>query len=166
MVFFNHTFMLTFEQMALRLLAAIALGALLGWEREIIHKEAGVRTSMLVGAGASIFTMIGLTLPYLVGSPEASVAASNGAMGVIANVVVGIGFLGAGLIVKSGGRVHSLTTAAVVWAVAAIGILCGIGLFKMAAFAAVLLTILLYLLRNLRPKGNGLEIAAKPRGDA
>jgi putative Mg2+ transporter-C (MgtC) family protein len=71
---------------------------------------------------------------------------------IIANVVVGIGFLGAGLIFKSGNHVHSLTTAAVVWAVAAIGILCGIGLFQMAIFAAVSLTILLYLLRNFQIK--------------
>lgn len=144
--------MLTFEQMAVRFLVAIALGALMGWEREIIHKDAGVRTSILVAGGSAIFAMIGLTLPYLV-SPEgdAMARASSGAMSVIANVVVGIGFLGAGLIVKAeSGRVHSLTTAAVVWAVAAIGILSGIGLFKMAIFSAVSLTILLYILRSLR----------------
>lgn len=136
--------MLTLGQMVARFLLAIVLGALLGWEREIIHKEAGIRTSMLVSAGAALFAIIGLTLAALIPG------GANGATGVIANIVVGIGFLGAGLIVKSGGHVHSLTTAAVVWAVAAIGVLCGIGLFKMAIFAAISLTILLYLLRNLQ----------------
>lgn len=144
--------MLTLEQMIVRFLLAIVLGALLGWEREIIHKEAGIRTSMLVSAGAALFTMIGLTLASIIPGGE------NGSMGVIANVVIGIGFLGAGLIVKDGGgRVHSLTTAAVVWAVAAIGVLCGIGLFPMAIFAAISLTILLYLLRNVEVGQNKLE---------
>lgn len=137
--------------MIARFLLAIVLGAILGWEREIIHKEAGIRTSMLVSAGAALFAMIGLTLPYMLGGGAGRLAGENGALGVIANIVVGIGFLGAGLIVKDGGgRVHSLTTAAVVWAVAAIGVLCGIGLFKMAIFAAISLTILLYILRNVQ----------------
>lgn len=149
--------MLTLAEMAIRFLLAIALGALLGWEREIIHKEAGIRTSMLVSAGAALFAMIGLTLPFMLASETGTLAGENGAMGVIANIVVGIGFLGAGLIVKTGNHVHSLTTAAVVWAVAAIGVLCGIGLFQMAIFAAVSLTILLYLLRNVQVKKDPLE---------
>jgi putative Mg2+ transporter-C (MgtC) family protein len=151
--------MLELSDMIIRFLLAILLGALFGWEREIIHKEAGIRTSMLVCAGASLFAMIGLTMPYLTGSPEALVSASNGTMGIIANIVVGIGFLGAGLIVKTGNHVHSLTTAAVVWTVAAIGVLCGIGLFKMAIFSAVSLTILLYILRNVRVEKDPLEKA-------
>lgn len=142
--------MLTLSQMLIRLGIALVLGAILGWEREIQGKEAGVRTSMLVAAGAAMFTMIGLALPYynLANGMSETVARSTGAMNVIANIVVGIGFLGAGIIFKDEKRVHGLTTAAAVWAVAAIGILAGMGLFEFAIASGLILTILLYLLRG------------------
>ena len=150
--------MLTFSQMALRFVLAIALGAFMGWEREFIGKEAGIRTSMLItGGGASLFAMMGLMLPYIGNVPaDQIIARSNGAVGIIANIVVGVGFIGAGLIVHSDDRIHNITTAAVVWAVAAVGTLCGIGLLEMAAFSSVLFTILLaYSLRNLKvPDGH------------
>jgi len=132
---------------------ALALGAILGVERELIGKEAGVRTEMLVSAGAAIFTMVGLVLPYLVSAGTGNladvVARNSGFLQVIANIVVGIGFLGAGLIVKSDGHPHGLTTAALVWATAAIGVLVGIGLMSFAATATILLAVLLYVLRNI-----------------
>jgi putative Mg2+ transporter-C (MgtC) family protein len=108
---------------------------------------------MLVAAGASLFAMIGLTLPYMLGGGAGQLAGENGAMGVIANIVVGIGFLGAGLIVKGENHVQNLTTAAVVWFVASIGVLSGMGLFKMAIFTTISMTFLLYVLRNLKPSG-------------
>lgn len=146
--------------MILRFGVAVILGAIIGWEREIIHKEAGIRTSILVSAGAALFTMIGLTVPYILGGwPPGRIAGENGAMGIIANVVVGIGFLGAGLIVKGENHVQNLTTAAVIWFVASIGILSGLGLFKMAIFSAVIMTLLLYLLRNLKTNN---ELPEKP----
>ena len=135
--------MLTFEQMLVRLLLALALGALMGLERELVGKEAGVRTSLTVSGGAAIFSMVGLTLPELT-----CTSASGANFAVIANIVIGIGFLGAGIIVKTEERVHGLTTAAVVWATAAIGMLAGIGLFKFAVVSAVLLAGLLYALRK------------------
>jgi putative Mg2+ transporter-C (MgtC) family protein len=142
--------MLTISEMLFRLVIAMALGALMGWEREVIGKEAGIRTSMLVASGAAIFAIMGMTLPFLMIQSGLSEGASgaNGALGTIANIVVGIGFLGAGIIFKDKERVHGLTTAAVIWAVAALGALCGIGLTKFAVFAAIVLTILLYLLRK------------------
>lgn len=139
--------------MMVRLVVALVLGAILGVERELIGKEAGVRTEMLVSAGAAIFTMVGLALPYLVSAGTGNladvVARNSGFLQVIANIVVGIGFLGAGLIVKDGGRPHGLTTAALVWATAAIGVLVGIGLMSFAATATILLAVLLYVLRNI-----------------
>lgn len=150
--------------MLVRLLAALAVGALIGLEREIIGKEAGIRTSMLVSAGAAIFTMIALSLPYLVAtSPEnlpEVIARNSGFLTVIANIVVGIGFIGAGIIIKTEERVHGLTTAAVVWTTAAVGTLAGLGFFKFAAVAAILIAGLLYVLRkiglheHLRPPEN------------
>jgi putative Mg2+ transporter-C (MgtC) family protein len=155
--------MLTFEQMFVRFLVALALGALLGLERELVGKEAGVRTVMLVTGGASIFAMIALTLPYITAATQGvlpDATALNSALGVIANIVVGIGFLGAGLIIKTNDHPHGVTTAALVWAAAAVGTLVGIGLINFAIAAAVLVTILLYFLRGLNVferLGNGAK---------
>lgn len=145
--------MLTLEEMLLRLGAAIILGAIVGFEREIVGKEAGIRTDVMVSAGAAIFTIVGLVLPYIISlSPENLpdiLARNSGFLTVIANIVVGVGFLGAGIIVKHGLRVRGLTTAATVWFTAAIGILCGLGLLKFAAISSLGLVLILILLRKL-----------------
>ena len=139
--------------MLLRFMVALALGAVLGLERELVGKEsAGVRTTMLVTSGAAIFAMIALALPYITAAtlgalPDAT--ALNSAFGVIANIVVGVGFLGAGLIIKMNDQPHGVTTAALIWTAAAVGALVGIGLTEFAIVAAVLLAALLYLLRRL-----------------
>jgi putative Mg2+ transporter-C (MgtC) family protein len=145
--------MLTLEEMLLRLGIALILGFIIGFERELIGKEAGVRTCMMVSSGASIFAMIALSLPYIVSVSFDNiadvVARNSGFLAVIANIVVGVGFLGAGIIIKTEERVRGITTAALIWVVAAIGTLVGIGLLKFAAISAVLISTLLYLLRNL-----------------
>lgn len=144
--------MLTLEEMILRLVVAIVLGAVVGIERELAGKEAGLRTDIMVSAGAALFSIVGITLPYLIAlSPENLpdvVARNSGFLSVIANIVVGVGFLGAGIIVKHGVHVRGLTTAATVWFVAAIGILCGIGLLTFAVISAIGVTILLAILRR------------------
>jgi putative Mg2+ transporter-C (MgtC) family protein len=138
--------------MVLRFLAAIALGALIGLERELVGKEAGIRTTMLVSGGAAIFTIIAISLPYLVATSPQNipdiVARNSGFLAVIANIVVGIGFLGAGIILKTGERVRGLTTAAVVWVAAAIGTLSGLNLLRFAFASTVLISGLLYALRK------------------
>jgi putative Mg2+ transporter-C (MgtC) family protein len=145
--------MLTFEQMLIRFAIALVLGALLGLERELVGKEAGIRTLMLVTSGAAIFSMIALALPSIVSAQTGNlsdvVARNSGFLTMIANIVVGIGFLGGGLIIKTGDRSRGVTTAALVWAAAAIGILVGVGLTEFAFVAAVVITALLYLLRKL-----------------
>lgn len=144
--------MLSLEQMLIRLAVAIVLGFLIGLERESIGKEAGVRTDMLVAAGAAIFAIIGLTLPYIVSESTGNladvIARNSGFLAVIANVVVGIGFLGAGIIVKQGTHVRSVTTAATIWFVAAVGVLAGVGLLAFAAVATGLMLILLLIFRG------------------
>ncbi|MBI4094909.1 MAG: MgtC/SapB family protein [Candidatus Liptonbacteria bacterium] len=144
--------MLEFSQMVYQLVVALFLGALMGLEREIIGKEAGVRTNMLVAGGAAIFTMIALALPVQLGElygNTADIAARNsGFLTIIANIVVGIGFLGAGIIIKTQERVHGLTTAATVWATASIGVLAGMGQISFAFVSTILLAGLLYLLRD------------------
>ena len=145
--------MLTLEQMVLRLAVAMILGAIIGVERELIGKETGIRTCMMVSAGAAIFAMIALSLPYIVAtSPENIpdiIARNSGFLAAIANIVVGIGFLGAGIIIKTEERVRGVTTAALIWVVASIGTLAGIGLLYFGAVAAALIVIVLYLLRSV-----------------
>lgn len=147
--------MLGLEEMLLRLLVAIILGAIVGFERELVGKEAGVRTDMLVGAGAALFTMAGIAVHYVIGMPENGanymdevMSASRG-IAIMAGVVSGIGFLGAGLIIQHGLKVRGLTTAASVWFVAAVGMLAGLGLIQFAAISTVALVGLLYILRKM-----------------
>lgn len=146
--------MLDFWQMFERILVALLLGAIMGLERESIGKEAGIRTAIVVCVGATIFTLAGLSLPYIIGtSPEnisEILARNSGFLAILANIVVGIGFLGAGIIIKTEEKIHGLTTAAVVWLIAAIGLLVGIGLIKLAALTTILITLILYFLRKIK----------------
>ena len=113
---------------------------------------------MLVTSGASIFTMVGLVLPYIITAGGAGVLAdvlahNSGFLSVIANVVVGIGFLGAGLIIKTNDHPHGVTTAALIWMAAAIGVLAGVGLLAFGTAAAIVIALLLYLLRRTNLSG-------------
>ena len=114
----------------LRLLLAAALGGMLGYERERKGKAAGVRTHMLVAMGAAMFVLV----PQLGGMEVADMSR------VIQGVVAGVGFLGAGAILKrqSEDDVQGLTTAANVWMTAAIGIACGLGREVTAVISALL----------------------------
>lgn len=149
--------MLEFSEMVIRLLAALGLGAIIGLERELVGKEAGVRTAMLVAVGSAIFAMISIAIPSVVGLSGEEL---RGILPdrVVSNIVVGIGFLGAGIIIKTGEHVRGLTTAAVVWFTAAIGTLVGLGLVEFAFVAAVVMSGTLYFLRkidlyrHIRPK--------------
>ena len=117
---------------ALRLLLAIAMGALVGLERQWRQRMAGTRTNALVAAGAAAFVMCGLLLDN---DPSARGR-------IVSYVVSGVGFLGAGVIFKEGGNVRGLNTAATIWCSAAIGALSGLGSLNLALVlaAAVLLT--------------------------
>ncbi len=145
--------MLSLEEMLIRLLTALFLGGLIGFEREWIGKEAGIRTNILVASGAAIFTMIGLNLPYLISVSSENLseilARNSGFLAIIANIVVGIGFLGAGIIVKQEVHVRGLTTAAVVWFTSSIGILSGLGHYKFAFLSTFLVLLILILLRKI-----------------
>ncbi len=146
--------MLSLTDMLLRLGAAVLVGAIIGLERELMGKEAGIRTNLMVAGGAAIFTMVGITLPYIVavGNLADVVARNSGFLTVIGNIVVGIGFLGAGVILHEGNKVRSLTTAATVWVVAGLGILCGIGLFAFAFLSAIGLALILFITRKIGVK--------------
>ena len=118
----------------LRLLLATALGAIIGYQRERAKKPAGLRTHVLICLGAAVFT-----IASIYGFGPASDPAR-----VAAGVLVGVGFLGAGVIIRTGeGILAGLTTAATIWAVAAIGLAAGTGLYVVAAVATALILIVL-----------------------
>jgi putative Mg2+ transporter-C (MgtC) family protein len=137
--------------MVARLLIALVLGAVMGFEREVIRKDAGIKTSMLVAGGAALFTMIALAVPHVFTTngeyADAIVRDSGALFNIIANIIVGIGFIGGGIIMKENHHVQGLTTAALIWSTAGIGILAGLGLWKFAALAALLMSLSIYLLR-------------------
>lgn len=119
-----------------RLLAASVLGGVIGLEREYKRRSAGVRTNLLICLGAAFFTLLSSVLAGD-GNPNKGQVASN--------IVQGIGFLGAGLIIHNRSRISGLTSAATVWVVASIGMACGAGLFAAAAIATVIVVIALEL---------------------
>jgi putative Mg2+ transporter-C (MgtC) family protein len=114
----------------LSLLLAVALGAILGVEREMTHKPAGLRTHMLVSLGACLFTVV-------------SVGFDVEPARIAAGIVAGIGFIGAGTIWAEKDKVKGITTAASLWATAAIGLTAGIGDYPLAAVVTVLVVIIL-----------------------
>jgi putative Mg2+ transporter-C (MgtC) family protein len=133
----------SFEQLVLsgssmqRLLTACALGGVIGLEREWRHKDSGLRTNMLICMGAALFTIMSVVLAGE-NSPNKGQVASN--------IVQGVGFLGAGLILHTKNRVLGLTSAATVFVVAAIGMTCGAGLYIVAALATLLVLAALQLI--------------------
>lgn len=121
-------------EIIIKLLLSVALGALIGIERQIRKKPAGIRTHALVALGACLFTITG---SILVGGNSEALSR------VLQGVITGIGFLGAGIIFQAKDRVRGLTTAAEIWSLAAIGILVGLGSFMTATIATVLILIIL-----------------------
>lgn len=128
-----------------RLLAASVLGGVIGLEREYKRRSAGVRTNLLICLGAAFFTLLSAVLAGD-SSPNKGQVASN--------IVQGIGFLGAGLILHNRSRISGLTSAATVWVVASIGMACGAGLFAAAAIATVIVIIALELVGFLERRAS------------
>jgi putative Mg2+ transporter-C (MgtC) family protein len=123
-------------EMVLRLLLAASLGAVIGYQRERAGKPVGLRTHILICVGAALFTIASL---YGFG-------ASADPARIAAGIVVGIGFIGAGAIIRRGeGIVAGLTTAATIWAVAAIGLAAGAGLYLVSAVTTIVILIVLFL---------------------
>jgi len=128
-----------------RLIVASFLGGFIGLEREYKRRSAGVRTNLLICLGAAFFTLLSAVLAGD-GSPNKGQVASN--------IVQGIGFLGAGLIIHNRSRISGLTSAASVWVVASIGMACGAGLLAAAAVATVIVVIALELVGFLERRAS------------
>lgn len=120
---------LAIQDFLLRAAAACLLGGVIGWDRERHEKAAGLRTMMLVALGAASAVMSAL---LLVSEVDQEPRVSLDLMRVISGIVGGVGFLGAGSIIQSGGKVRGMTTAASIWVAAGIGIACGLGQFALA----------------------------------
>jgi len=128
-------------EMVLRLLLATALGAIIGYQRERAGKPAGLRTHVLICLGAALFTIASL-YAFGAGADPARIAAG---------IVAGIGFLGAGAIIRRDeGLVAGLTTAATIWAVAGIGLAVGAGLYLVSVVTAAIALIILLLPHPIR----------------
>ena len=152
--------MITVGEMILRIAVGGLLGSLIGLERHLRAKEAGVRTHFLVGLGSALFMVISQF-----GFPDAE---RFDASRIAAQVVSGMGFLGAGLIIFHKNSVRGLTTAAGIWVVSAIGLASGAGMFRVAAAAAVMSLICLemmhFLLRNY--EHHRIRVCFSGRSDA
>ena len=119
-------------EILLRLVIAAVAGGLIGFERSRANKPAGLRTLMIICMGAALFTIIGTTTFAEVDPAR-----------IVAGIVTGIGFLGAGTIFRAEDHVKGLTTAASMWAVAGIGIAVGLGEYVLSAAATILVILVL-----------------------
>lgn len=121
----------------LRLLLAVVLGGVIGFEREIRNRPAGLRTHILVALAAATFTLITIEIFHEVGDVRGTSATAD-PVRIVDAVTAGVAFIAAGAIIQSRGDVKGLTTGAAIWLAGAIGVACGIGYYLVAALAAVL----------------------------
>jgi len=126
---------------AIKLLVAVVCGGLIGFERELSHKPAGLRTNVLICVGATLFMIVSR---HIGGG-----AAYTDPARLVAQVVTAIGFIGAGVILQARGSISGLTTAATILLVGAVGITIGEGMFTVAAMSTVLIMVVLVLLRRV-----------------
>jgi putative Mg2+ transporter-C (MgtC) family protein len=123
-----------------KLLLALVLGGFIGWERELYDKPAGFRTNTLICVGSTLFTIFSLKIGTIPGTDSARIAAQ---------IVSGIGFLGAGAIIRRGEAVLGLTTAATIWFVASIGMGVGAGYYVTSSVGTALALAILFVFRKL-----------------
>ncbi len=143
------------------IILAVLLGGIIGYEREISGKSAGLRTNVLICLGAALFTII---------SRYMGQAESESSTRIAAQVVSGVGFIGAGAIIQDRGGVHGLTTAATIWLVASIGMACGAGYYIIAAIVTLAAILVLLGLSKLevprqrpQPEASREEPPATPK---
>jgi putative Mg2+ transporter-C (MgtC) family protein len=139
-------------EMIVRLVLALVLGAFIGLDRRLRSKPAGIRTMSLVSLGAATFTLVGVSAMQQLAFAEQSAGLETmvrlDTSRVIAGIVGGIGFLGAGAIIQSRGKIQGMTTASGIWMTAAIGVSVGLGLYVLAFAATFLSYAVLVLLRR------------------
>lgn len=136
---------LSLEEIALRLAAAVGFGMLLGLDRELRGKSAGMRTHMLIGLGAALTALVSLGLyeDLLAANPDTRADPLR----IIEGIIGGIAFLGAGAIIRGGENVRGMTSAANIWLCGAIGLACGVGYYRLAGMAFVFTFVILTVLQ-------------------
>ncbi|MFQ6094626.1 MAG: MgtC/SapB family protein [Candidatus Bathyarchaeia archaeon] len=125
-------------ELVVRLILAVGLGGIVGIERELVHKPAGLRTHMLVSLGSCLFTIISI---YDFQLDPARIAAG---------IVAGIGFIGAGAVIAERGRVVGITTAASLWVTASIGLATGVGNYVLSVTTTFLVFTILFMRKILK----------------
>jgi putative Mg2+ transporter-C (MgtC) family protein len=159
----------------LRLAVAAILGGAIGIERELREREAGLRTHILVAVGSALFTVVSaFGFADVLGQSDPNVVARLDPSRIAAQIVSGIGFLGAGAIIRQGLSVRGLTTAASLWIVAAIGMAAGAGMYAAATIGTVIvlfslgpLRILAYrAIERVRPEERRLVVELRPEAAA
>lgn len=143
---FSHEAPVAIEVLLVRLLGAALLCGLIGLEREFRQNPAGLRTNMLIGLAASVFTMVGLQVVHEFGNRPDTVQIDP--MRLIEAVTAGIAFLAAGIVIHTRGDVKGLTTGASMWLSGAIGLCAGLGMWLVALTATIAGVIILWLLRK------------------
>ena len=135
-----------YQEITYRLLSAVLIGCAIGLDRNLRGKPSGMKTLGLVAMGASLATMASLDFDFRPAAHDGAAVSR-----VIQGIITGIGFLGAGVIVheRSTERVRGLTTAASIWVTASIGIVCGLGMWQVAAISTVIVLVLFILGRPL-----------------
>src|SRR3989344_5285087 len=121
-----------------QLLFAMFLGIVVGADREIVGKEAGIKTYSLVAVGSTMFTILSMNPIF----PD------NGR--IISQIVMGIGFIGAGLIIFHQNKIHGLTTAAALWAMSAVGVAVGMRYYVLAIASTIFVLVILFVIRKMR----------------
>lgn len=136
-------------QLLIRLLLATLLGGLIGLERELHGRPAGFRTHLMVALGAALYMGVSLHFYQVYGGLSGSLAVRVDPGRVAAQIVVGIGFLGAGAIIRENASVRGLTTAACLWVAAAIGTACGAGMLLIAVVVTAISLVSLLVLKRV-----------------
>lgn len=132
---------------AIKLLIATLLGSLVGLERKHIGQEAGVKTFALVSLGAALFTILAREAITYFSLPEMNVPYDAGR--ILSYIVMGVGFLGSGIILQQGLHVKGLTTAAAIWVIAAVGVASALGLYLIATFVVLLILIVFMVVKRI-----------------
>jgi putative Mg2+ transporter-C (MgtC) family protein len=131
-----------------KLLLAAVLGGIVGLERELNHKPAGIRTNMLICLGSALFTLISYEMASNVGGDHTRIAAQ---------IIPGIGFIGAGVVIRERGTIVGITSAATLFVVASVGMAVGAGLYVTGIFSTLLLLTLLVVVGNVEQR-TGLQL--------
>ena len=151
-MFFQTTLFGSVElDVTIKLLLAALAGGLVGLEREKHGRPAGLRTNLLVAVGSCVMMIVSEAFYLKYGMFDAETTLRLDPSRVAAQIVTGIGFIGAGVILKEGASVRGLTTAASLWAVAGLGMAFGMGFFSLGAIATVMVLISLTLLKKVDP---------------